>query len=249
MELNWSTFVLEIVNFLVLVWILARFLYKPVLKAIAERKASIDTTLTASEQARAEAEALRRQYEDRRGDWEREKEAARSQLVEELTAERARSMAALRIQLDQERERVRVVEERRVHEAIQRAEEAAIAQGGQFAARLLSRLAGPELEASLIDLFLADLQKLPDDRLQAIQTTVSGGEALLKVTSAFPLTPPRREALIGALKKLTGREVVCEFLEDNKLLAGVRISVGPWLLCADLQSELGFFAEAAHRGN
>lgn len=249
MELDWSTFVLEIVNFLVLVWILTRFLYKPVLKVIGERKASIDEARTASERVRAEAEALRQQYEGRLGDWEREKARARSQLIEEHTAERARSMAALRIQLDQERERARVVEERRVREAIQRAEETAITQGGQFAARLLSRLTGPELEAKIIDLFLADLQKLPDDRLQAIRTNVSGGAALLKVTSAFPLTPPQHEALIGALKKLTEREVVCEFLEDKNLLAGVRISVGPWLLCADLQSELGFFAEAAHRGN
>ncbi|TAJ26819.1 MAG: ATPase [Nitrospirae bacterium] len=249
MELDWSTFVLEIVNFLVLVWILTRFLYKPVLKVIGERKASIDKALTASEQVRAEAEALRQQYESRLGDWEREKERARSQLIEELTAERARSMAALRIQLDQERERARVVEERRAREVIQRAEETAITQGGQFAARLLSRLTGPELEAKIIDLFLADLQKLPDDRLQAIQTNVSGEEALLKVTSAFPLTPPQREALLGMLKKLTGQEVVCEFLDDKSLLAGVRISVGPWLLCADLQGELGFFAEAARRGN
>lgn len=248
MELNWSTFVLEIVNFLVLVWILARFLYKPVLNAIEERKASIDNTLTASEHARVDAEALRRQYEERVEDWEREKETARSQLVEELAAERARSMEALRAQLDQERERARVVEERRVREAIQRAEETAIAQGGQFAARLLSRLAGPELEAHIVDLLLADLQELSEDRLQAIRTGVAGEAAPLKVTSAFPLTSRQREALVGAIGKLAGREVACEFLEDTRLLAGVRLSAGPWLLCADLHGELGFFAEAARRG-
>ena len=37
MELNWTTFALEAVNFMVLVWILKRFLYKPVLAAIAQR--------------------------------------------------------------------------------------------------------------------------------------------------------------------------------------------------------------------
>ena len=37
MQLNWSTFVLEIINFLILVWVLKRFLYKPVLAAIAQR--------------------------------------------------------------------------------------------------------------------------------------------------------------------------------------------------------------------
>ena len=41
MELNWTTFALEIVNFLALLWILKRFLYRPVLATLAERRAGI----------------------------------------------------------------------------------------------------------------------------------------------------------------------------------------------------------------
>ena len=37
MQIDWTTLVLEIINFLVLVWILKRFLYKPVMEAIAAR--------------------------------------------------------------------------------------------------------------------------------------------------------------------------------------------------------------------
>ncbi len=59
MELDWSTFLLQIINFLVLVWILNRFLYQPVMKVIAERKAAVEKTLADSERARAEARALR----------------------------------------------------------------------------------------------------------------------------------------------------------------------------------------------
>ena len=39
MELDWTTFILEIINFLVLVWILHRFLYQPVMNVIAQRRA------------------------------------------------------------------------------------------------------------------------------------------------------------------------------------------------------------------
>ena len=49
MQLDWSTFILEILNFLILVWILKRFLYKPILTMIAERKAAIEQTLATSE--------------------------------------------------------------------------------------------------------------------------------------------------------------------------------------------------------
>ena len=41
-ELSWSTFILEVINFIVLVFILKHFFYKPVLTAIARRRESID---------------------------------------------------------------------------------------------------------------------------------------------------------------------------------------------------------------
>ena len=45
MELSWSTFILEVINFIVLVFILKHFFYKPVLNAIARRRESIDKTM------------------------------------------------------------------------------------------------------------------------------------------------------------------------------------------------------------
>ncbi|WP_054775053.1 hypothetical protein [Methylogaea oryzae] len=44
MELDWSTIALEIVNFLILVWLLKRLLYKPVQDIIAQRRAAIEAT-------------------------------------------------------------------------------------------------------------------------------------------------------------------------------------------------------------
>jgi len=60
LELNWTTFALEAVNFLVLVWILKRFLYKPVLGVIARRRAAIDRALEEAQTRHAEAQALER---------------------------------------------------------------------------------------------------------------------------------------------------------------------------------------------
>jgi len=48
MEINWFTVIAQIVNFLILVWLLKRFLYKPVLKAIAEREQKIASRLDAA---------------------------------------------------------------------------------------------------------------------------------------------------------------------------------------------------------
>jgi hypothetical protein len=76
MPFDWATFGLEILNFLVLVWLLARFLYRPIIGAIARRKAEIADTVAVAQAKEAEAHALARQYEERLASWEREKAQA-----------------------------------------------------------------------------------------------------------------------------------------------------------------------------
>jgi F-type H+-transporting ATPase subunit b len=59
MEFNLSTFILEIINFLILIWILQRLFYKPLLEVIAKRKQFIDQSL-------ADAKIMQQQAEEQR---------------------------------------------------------------------------------------------------------------------------------------------------------------------------------------
>ena len=247
MEFNWTTFALEIVNFLVLVWILQRFLYKPVLNAIARRKAGIEKTLADARAAQAEADALKRQYEGRLDDWAGEKEKARAQMLEEIGAERSRLLAALHASLEQERNKNRVLEERQNVETRRTAEEAARAKGGQFVARLLSRLANADLERRMLETLLEDLTGLAETELQALRAAGAETGYRMKVTSRYPVAEDGRDVLAQALGRLMGKPVACEFAEDPELLAGLRITLGAWVLHANLHDELRFFAEAADR--
>ena len=64
LELNWSTFILEIINFLILIWILKHFFYKPVLNVIARRRAGVAKTMADAESLHNEATMLQKQYEN-----------------------------------------------------------------------------------------------------------------------------------------------------------------------------------------
>lgn len=73
MEFNWTTFFLEIINFLVLIWILKRLLYQPIKKVILARKEAVQKTLDAANQAKKEATDLQAKYEDRSKEWGKRK--------------------------------------------------------------------------------------------------------------------------------------------------------------------------------
>ena len=248
MNLDWSTFLLEIINFLVLVWILKRFLYKPVLDVIERRKAGIAKTLSDAQSMRDEAEALKRQYEEKLTALEGEREQARVALHEELQAERERRLAALRQAVEEERKKHDVLEAQRVREQARAAEQAAVDHSAQFAARLLGRIASPEVEARLVDLFLEELTHQPDERSQAVRQAFQEARGAVTVSSAYPLEAGRRAAVTEALGKWLGLTVACQFAEDSTQLAGLRVTIGPWILEADLQRELKLFTESAQHG-
>jgi F-type H+-transporting ATPase subunit b len=244
-ELNWTTFILELINFVVLIWILNRFLYQPVMNVIAHRKAAIQKTLSDAETTRSDAQALQGQYENRLTEWEQEREKARTQLRDEISAERDRLLEDLHAELDQEREKAAAVEQRRLKDFAQQAEDTAIMQGRAFVSRLLSRLGGVELERKIIDMVRQDLSNLPNDQMQAIMAASATIGLSMKITSAYPLDRAQRDMLSQAGRTLAGREVVCEFLEDRSLIAGLRISFGSWVLRANVQDEMSFFAESS----
>jgi F-type H+-transporting ATPase subunit b len=243
--LDLSTFLLEILNFLILVWILKRFLYAPVKAAIERRRGRIEQALAEADARREEAERLRSDYESRQADWERERASARTQLQQEMNTERSRRLDQIRRELEQRREKAATQEARRLEEAERRAQEASIGLAARFAARLLSRLAGPDLEARLVGMVLEDLPQLDPDQRHLLAAVSEEGSPTLRVLSAYPLSDAQRAAVQIALEDAAGGELTCEFAQDEGLIAGLQIDAGPLVLHGNLRDELRLFAETA----
>ena len=246
MELSWSTFLLEIINFLVLVWILKRFLYKPVLDVIAQRRTGIENQLAEARNLHEEADTLKIEYENRLAEWDQQRQQLRDALAQEFDAERARQMEALQATLVQEREKAQVAESRRRIEAAREAEHHALLQGAQFATRLLTQAAGPELEKRLVELLLDGLANLSPDQILTLKTQWGEPPETILIASALPLPVDLRQQLEKAMSGVTGLDVPVAYKQDPKLLAGLRITIGAWVLHANLRDELKGFAEFTH---
>jgi F-type H+-transporting ATPase subunit b len=245
-ELNWSTFILEIINFLVLVWILKHFFYKPVLNIIARRKADIDKTLTQAKDLHTKAETLRHQYEHRLQDWEQEKQVARDELRTEVDQERSRLMQGLHQSIEQERKKIEVSNQQRLQATINKAEEMALTHSAQFAARLLETISGPEVEDHLLTLLIDNLKQLPTGRLDMLRASWGEAPSEIQIVSAYPLSEKQRQSLEQTLKDITQLTLPFQYKQDKALLAGLRISIGAWVLGINLQDELKGFVELAH---
>lgn len=242
MELDWSTFFLEIINFLVLVWLLRHFLYRPVLAAIARRQQNVQNSLDAAQSIQTEAAALQTRYEQRMADWQQERDRQRAALESELQTERQSRLAEMSKELEAAREQARA-EDRR-HWADTRAvlEDAAREQGAAFASRLLGELAGPQLENLLVDMTLRHLRTLPDDSWQKARAGIRKGPGSATVSSAFPLGGGQRQQLEHVLAEKLGVSAACDYQTDSSLICGLEIALGHWVLAANLRDELRAFS-------
>lgn len=245
MQFDWTSFTLELLNFLVLLWILKHFLYRPVLSVLDARQQEVRNQLAQADAVRKEAEAARMQYEARLTAWRQEQEQARRKFEQEMTQERAAQLDALKKQLADER-----VKAQRREEALASAREAAlmrqaVARAFRAAAAMLTRLASSELTSRIADLFEQDLHTLPDEQRAALRGAAAklDAQTVAEIASAHPLDAARRQSVAAALSEAAARPLQAVFKEKPELIAGLRIAVGECLLHVNLADELAFFQE------
>ena len=119
-------------------------------------------------------------------------------------------------------------------------------QGSAFASRLLAKACVPELEARLVAMLVESLTHLDDDQIAALRQQWNEPQHPIEIASAFALTSEQRASLESALETIGGRPLPVDFTRDEALLAGIRISIGAWVLAANVRDELQGFAEIAN---
>ncbi len=240
MQFDLTTFIFEIINFLILIWILQRLFYKPLLEVIAKRKQFIDQTLADAKAIQAQATEQRVLYENRQKAWEQEKQAAINALNTQLEQEKVAAMQQLAVDLDAERQKYKVTQLHKQHELEQQAEKQAMRNAAKFASLLLKQTAGQELETRLFELLLSRITSLPKACQQALTSQVA---QTIQVSSVYPLNTAQREQLEQQLGKQISQATRFEYRENPELIAGLRIDIGAWVLNANLQHELLGFTE------
>ncbi|HTU80878.1 MAG TPA: F0F1 ATP synthase subunit delta [Candidatus Acidoferrales bacterium] len=241
MGFSWSTFLVQILNFIVLVWILTRFLYRPVMRAIAERQQTIAQELRRADEVKKQSEALSKQYRDRLADWEAEKTQLKTALDTELGTERAKREAELRAALQREREQAEAAARVRERESRRKLEREAARDAALFCARFLARFASPDIEREIVEAAIADIRSLSGDQ-RATLVQPSDGPGQVVVTTRYPLDEAHRSGLTDALTQCLGHAPNPRFELSDALVAGLRVDLGTTTLEGNIAGELQWFA-------
>lgn len=222
MNLDWSTLALQTVNFVILVWLLHRFLYRPVLRMIDARRAEIAqnyaearATEATAKEALAAVEAVRAGIAAERAAQLKETaaqaEAAASAHHAQAESEAAALLAETRKTLARERE-----------QALAEARRAAFDLGADIAGRLVGELPIAPCAAAWIERIAQYLGALPKTELAALSRQLADG-APLRVVTASALMADAAETWRSEFWRILGDRVTITFAVDPRLVAGAEL--------------------------
>lgn len=230
MLIDWFTVGAQLLNFLILVWLMKRFLYQPILAAIDAREQRIATELADAAAKQAESEQASEAFRHKNAVFEQQRATLLSQAVEEAKVQRQRILeeanqaadnlsAKRREALDQERQRLN-------DELALRTRDEVFA----IVRKTLADLACVSLEARMSEVLVQRLQDLDNTTRDDLVSALTLGSDPLRVSSAFELPPPQRRAIQAALEALFSAEIQIRFETAPQLLSGIELSANGYKL-------------------
>ncbi len=225
MKFNVWTFLLQVVNFVVLAEILRRLLYRPLREAIDSRREANAKAQADAEKARLEATALERQLSEKLAAIEEERQALIKKAREQMEADRKAMMATAENAVNKRREDAAQQIEGERTQALQSLHAELVQTAVTLAERFLHEACSSTLQQQLAGRLVEELQQVPDDERQRLRGELEGDDTAV-VETAAELNGDLPERLGAAITSLAGRTVSLSLQTRPELLGGLRLRLG-----------------------
>lgn len=226
MFIDWFTVGAQALNFVILVWLLKRFLYKPIIHAVDAREKRIAKERADADATKAEAGNERDTFQKKNEAFDQQRAGLLNKATDEAKAERQRLLGEVRAAADAlTAKRLEVMQNnaKSLNQAI-----AAQAQKEVFAiaGKVLKDLAGSSLEERLSEVFTRRLREIKGESKAALAAAIKTASEPVLVRTAFDLPKAQHEATQVALNETFSADIPLRFETAPELIGGIELSVG-----------------------
>lgn len=245
MPIDWFTVVAQAINFLILVWLLKRFLYKPILHAIDEREKGIADQLAQAETKKAEAQKERDGFQHKNEAFDQERAALLKKATDEANGERQRLLDEARKDADAlraKRQDALRKEQRNLGQEITRWTQK---QVFDITRKTLADLATTSLEQRMGDVFVQRLRALTGAAKEQLATALKTSTQPARVRSAFDLPPEQRAVIQKALNETFSADIHIQFETVPELVSGIELSTNGQKVAWSISDYLAMMEKSA----
>lgn len=223
MQLDGFTTLAQIVNFLILVALLKRFLYGPIIRAMETREAQIATRVQAAQEQLVDAERQAAHYHEQVQTLNQTREAMLQQAQADAESQRQQLVDQARQGVEQQQARWRQTLQHEQAAWLQELRRQAGLQVVTVARHALEDLAHADLERAIVQVFLDRLQTLDDEARLALTAAGDDGQMAVVIRSATPLPVDAQQTLRQAVRAHLTAHARVQFATAPDLICGIEL--------------------------
>ncbi len=243
MQIDWFTVSAQIINFLILIALLKRFLYAPLLAAMDKREQTVAQRWEEAERLQQQAQLLLEDNQQQQRTLRDTQEASLRQIREEADAQKQQMLQVIHEDLAQRKERwLRSIEQEKddfLLDLQRRVGEETLA----IAKEALRDLAHADLEQAITTAFLHKLASLDPSAQDTFRDAIRASNQHLTAHTRFPLSDAQEQALIAQIEEIAGSPIHLETTQDDTLLCGILLKAPPYEIAWNLREYLDTLAK------
>ncbi len=223
MLIDWFTVIAQVVNFLILVWLLKRFLYRPILEAIDAREKRIAKELADADAKMGEAKKEREEFQHKNKEFEQQRTALMDKVMKEAKAERLHLLDAARQAADAlsaKRQEALRIDAHNLNQAISRRTRQEVFA---ITRKALTDLATTSLEERLADVFTRRLSEMDGPAKKSLVESLKTASEPALLRSAFDLPEAQRAVIQQTLNQTFSAEINIRFETAPELISGIEL--------------------------
>jgi F-type H+-transporting ATPase subunit b len=238
MKINWFTVIAQVINFLVLVWLLKRFLYKPILNAIDEREKKITSQLKDADDKKADAVKQQDDFTKKNADFDQQKKEVMDKAIADANTQRQKLLDGakdeankLSAQLEEASKEKQKMENIEIAKKTQR-EVFAITR------KALTEIASVSLEEQSVGTFIKRLNESKDEEKTQFMEAFKSNSNTILVRSAFDMPEKQQAEISSAVGKILGTKIPLQFKTATGIISGIELTTNGYKLAWSLSEYL-----------
>lgn len=243
MLINWFTVGAQLVNFAVLVWLMKRFLYQPVLRAMDAREKKIADQASDMGRQQTALHVAQQELNASKDAFDKERSALLATATADATGQRERIVSDAHQQADALRIKQQAAAQQDAAALSDQMRQLATTEIFGIARKTLKDLASSDLEERIGEVFTRRLRQLAPAAKETLAAALKRPDANATVRSYFDLPAGVRATLQNALNETFGADIPLQFATAPATVCGIELSVGGQKLAWNIDEYLRVFQQ------
>ncbi|GLU57472.1 F0F1 ATP synthase subunit B family protein [Dyadobacter frigoris] len=230
MQIDWFTVIAQIINFFILVWLLRRFLYKPILSAIDDREKKIVGQIQDAENGKSDAKKEKELFVEKNKTFDEQKEQRVKESVDAVKAERKKQMDQVGKEAGVAREEHKKSLLKMQDDMVKTIAEKTQREVLQISRKTLTDLASVSLEEQTTAVFLEKLRAMKPEEIKRFTQAFKSDSDHVLVATAFEISSGLQTQIRSEVDKMLGVSGVYDFKVLPQIISGVELSLNGYKL-------------------